>query len=397
MKKIAVLFHRLGPYHHARIRAAGRLGQVVAVEFSAVDETYAWNRIEGDDSFHKVTIFRDTDIDTRPPSVVLERVGSVLDQIRPNVVAIPGWSSTGSLAALFWCGKTGTPAIVMSESTVHDAPRRWWREEVKSRLVQSFATGLVGGMPHVAYLSVLGLPRERIFSGYDVVDNAHFIAGAEAARRDALGLRKRLGLPDHYFLASNRFIEKKNLFRLLRAYAAYRQRPGSNAWHLVVLGDGPLKSRLVEFAEELDISAYVLFPGFKQYDDLPCYYGLACAFVHASTTEQWGLVVNEAMASGLPVIVSMRCGCAQDLVEEGRNGFTFNPYEVDPLVELMLSISSDDCDREAMAQASRAIIGRWSPETFAENLWKAAEAALQYPPRMTGPMDRALLWTLCHR
>ena len=80
-------------------------------------------------------------------------------------------------------------------------------------------------------------------------------------------------------------------------------------------------------------------PGFKQYDELPIYYGLAGAFIHASTTEQWGLVVNEAMAAGLPVIVSERCGCAPDLVENGRNGFTFDPYDVDALTHLMLKMA----------------------------------------------------------
>jgi len=139
-------------------------------------------------------------------------------------------------------------------------------------------------------------------------------------------------------------------------------------------------------------------PGFKQYDELSAYYGLANVFVHASTTEQWGLVVNEAMVAGLPVIVSNRCGCAPDLVEEGRNGFTFDPYNVDELARLMLKVSRmTENEREAMGRRSREIIKHWTPQTFAENLMKAVETALVAPQPKEALVDKALLWALIHR
>ena len=125
-----------------------------------------------------------------------------------------------------------------------------------------------------------------------------------------------LGLPERYFLASARFVPKKNLLRLLEAYAGYRRRAGADAWHLVLLGDGELRGDIERRSALPDLAGAVILPGFRQYDELPAYYGLARAFVHASTTEQWGLVVNEAMAAGLPVLVSDRCGCAPDLVED---------------------------------------------------------------------------------
>ncbi len=86
--------------------------------------------------------------------------------------------------------------------------------------------------------------------------------------------------------------------------------PNPEMWDLVLLGDGPLKPTLLKLISSLGLESCVHLPGFKQYDELPVYLGLAETFIHASTTEQWGLVVNEAMASGLPVLVSNRCGCA---------------------------------------------------------------------------------------
>jgi glycosyltransferase involved in cell wall biosynthesis len=130
---------------------------------------------------------------------------------------------------------------------------------------------------------------------------------------------------------------------------------------------------------ELGLEGAVLMPGFKQYDELPAYYGLAGAFVLGSTEEQWGLVVNEAMAAGLPVLVSRRCGCAPELVRDGENGFTFDPHDASGLAVLMTEMAADADARAAMGRASRRTISHWAPETFGLNLWKAAGAAMALP------------------
>jgi glycosyltransferase involved in cell wall biosynthesis len=285
----------------------------------------------------------------------------------------------------------------MSDSTAHDEPRKWWKEWIKSRVVRLFSSALVGGAPHIDYVAALGLSHSRAFVGYDVVDNAYFSAQAAKARFDSTTLRQEYGLPARNFLASNRFIEKKNLPRLLDAYAAYVSRAGEVAWDLVLLGDGPLKAELVNQVERLGLADRVQFAGFKQYDELPVFYGLASAFIQASTSEQWGLVVNEAMASGLPVLVSERCGCAPDLVKNGVNGFTFDPYDIEAMTARMLQITGKGCDLASMGQASRGIINGWSPDTFATNVLKAADSALTAPRRQAGWLDRVLLWGLMRR
>jgi glycosyltransferase involved in cell wall biosynthesis len=166
----------------------------------------------------------------------------------------------------------------------------------------------------------------------------------------------------------------------------------------VLLGDGELRGHVESRIARLHLAGDVILPGFKQYDELPAYYGLASAFVHASTTEQWGLVVNEAMASGLPVIVSERCGCAPDLVEGGVNGFTFDPYDVEELSGLMQRVAAmTDEQRQAMGRAGRRIVADWGPERFADGLMRAVEVAMRRPPPQTAWLDRALLLALIHR
>jgi glycosyltransferase involved in cell wall biosynthesis len=328
-----------------------------------------------------------------------------LDEIKPQVVAVPGWSFADALGALSWCIETNTPTVVMSESTAWDERRAGWKEWIKGRLVRLNSAGLAGGTPHADYLAQLGLPRDRIFKGYDIVDNDYFAAKTAEARSQKSEVGSRKSLPENYFLASARFVEKKNLRRLIEAYARYRamaeksqiKNRKSKIWALVLLGDGPLRETLNSQLSSLNLHGHVLLPGFKQYDELPAYFGLAGAFVHASTTEQWGLVVNEAMASGLPVLVSSRCGCAADLVQEGVNGFQFDPANVDELAQLLLKISGDDFPLADFGAASLRIIAIWGPERFASGLRDAVAAALKNPRPRAGLVDRLLLRALLRK
>ena len=247
----------------------------------------------------------------------------------------------------------------------------------------------------------LGMPQEKIWEGYDVVDNDFFWRSAQHARDELT--RTDLSPSQPYFLTCARFVRsdwgvprRKNLHRLLEAYQVYTSRRDA-PWKLVIVGDGELRSELKEQIDALGVSDGVALPGFKQYSELPRYYAFAGAFILPSIKDTWGLVVNEAMASGLPVLVSERCGCATDLIKVGENGFIFNPEDVEQLADLMLRISSRDCDRYAMGWASRAIISKWTPQTFADGLARAIEAAVGRPKHGPPLVDKLIFWGLSRR
>ena len=155
--------------------------------------------------------------------------------------------------------------VVMSESSRQDEPRTWWKETFKRRIVGLYSAALVGGQRHVEYLAKLGMPRERVFTGYDVVDNEYFRHKAEEVRSQRSEVRQKCALPESYFLASARFIEKKNLSALIQAYAEYRRRSSAAnvPWDLVVLGDGPLKADLCHLISDLRLNEHVHLPGFR--------------------------------------------------------------------------------------------------------------------------------------
>jgi len=387
---VAVIFHHIGPYHHARLNAAADKLSVTGIEWSARGYD-AWGAAEAPARYTRLSLF--TEAADYYPGGRRRREAFcwALEQANPDVVAVNGWNNFGSLAAARCCMEQGIPMVVMSESARGDEPRTLWKEIIKRRIVDLYAAALVGGQRHFEYLVELGMPRERIFTGYDVVDNDWFARRAIEIRNShlrrgyggqaAFEIRKQYGLPENYFLASARFIEKKNLPTLIRAYAAYRQKSeasGNPPWDVVLLGDGPLLEALKSQLSTLNLHRHVRLPGFKQYDELPVYYALAKAFVHASTTEQWGLVVNEAIASGLPVIVSNRCGCVPELVQ--GNGFTFEPTDEHELVSRLLQMASlSDDERRRLGDASYRIAAKFALERFGEGLEEAAQLALNQP------------------
>jgi 1,2-diacylglycerol 3-alpha-glucosyltransferase len=387
---IVVVFHHIGPYHHARLNAAADKLLVIGIEWSAKGYE-AWGAADTPARYEKVSLFPEA-TEQSPGKTELGRAfWSALKQANPDTVAVNGWNNFGSLVAANCCVRREIPMVVMSESARQDEPRTWWKETVKRGVVGLYSAALVGGERHIEYLVKLGMPRERVFTGYDVVDNDYFAERALEIRNSKFEIRKKYGLPENYFLASARFIEKKNLVRLVRAYAEYRQRwRGDAPWDLVLLGDGPLRETLNSQLSTLNLHAQVHLPGFKPYDELPVYYALAKAFVHPSTIEQWGLVVNEAIASGLPVIVSNRCGCVPELVN--GNGSTFDPFDEHELATRLLQMTAlSDDERKQLAEVSYKIAANFAPDRFGKGLEQAATMAAKGARRTVGIMDRTLL------
>ena len=396
---IAIFFDRLGPYHWARLQAAARLFRVVVVETCAVTREYQWERIEEPRAFDRLTLFDDVSDRRRLKRTLLrQRIVKVLGEVDPEVAMIPGWATPASLLALEWCLRNQRPAVVMSESNAFDEKRYALAELIKRIVVSLFSAGLAGGQLQREYLIALGLSSNRVFTGYDVVDNDYFATNAAHVRENQAAFRRELNLPENYFLASARFVPKKNLPRLIEGFALYRNLAGPDHWKLVLLGDGPLRPELVNLRHKLDLDMDILLPGFIQYRELPAYYALAGVFVHASTTEQWGLVVNEAMATGLPVIVSNRCGCVPDLVAEGKNGFTFNPESVEDLGKLMVDVSRlSDLRLREMRAESRHIVASITPTHFATAAQRAIDAAKAAPICRANLFSSLVLKALVHR
>ena len=302
----------------------------------------------------------------------------------------------------------------MSETREADGIRVWWKEWIKSRIIRKFDGALVGAKSHRDYLIKLGLPAEKIRFGYNVVDNAYFESKTATWRErmsDELGTKNQEPTTKNvspYFLASNRFIERKNLTRLIDAYAQFslsqprtanqppsprlrRSREPRTLWNLCLLGDGELKSNLIAQCQGLGLQVAecapwetknqeqrtknkeqgtVYFPAFRQIEELPRFYAHAGCFIHPALEEPWGLVLNEAMACGLPVLSGNNVGAAEELIEPGINGWAFNANDVSEIRIAMQKIMAlPAAQRLEMGQASRRLVEERCPTSaFGEGL-----------------------------
>jgi glycosyltransferase involved in cell wall biosynthesis len=452
------------PYHYARAQASAKFFKeeglrLIGVQYSDVSRDYQLNSDNSDIQFEFLNPkLGDHETDFRPLRI-LKCWPRLLIKHKVKVVFIPSywdWSVTlAAVSRLFGCR-----VVMMNESHAGTEKAVGWKRFIKRQIVKRFDAALVGGKPHQRHFGSLGIPLERIFTGYDAIDNAYYsdianmVRDAEFAVQrfqsgeikssnaqdgcvDASyaasfqGYRAAYELPDQYFLSLGRMVKKKNLSTLLEAYALFvrtfsaqyglecHQRRlqalplGHTLPSLVFVGSGECEQELRDYAVQLGLrvvdrsyvfpnhqlsmghtlgagiatdlsefspdsgpippindtrSAYpkatntdefpkilnsdsssnaatsstgsmgftsesydatksnpncedhatengvVYFYGLRQIQENPIFYALADVFVLPSLKEEWGLVVNEAMASGLPVVVSQTAGCAEDLL-----------------------------------------------------------------------------------
>lgn len=390
--RLLIHFSRYGPYHRARLKSATEalapLGwDVIGLEIAGTDSTYDWDKTKSEKTDPRViTAFTDR-VYEEITAVEYRRVlFPLLDSLAPTVIAIAGWGSTDAQYCLSWCRKNNTRRIVMSETRAADGHRVWWKEWIKRYLISRFDGALVGGKSHRDYLVKLGMCADKIRYGYNVVDNEYFANES---------LKHRIAdspTPLAYFLSSNRFIDRKNLSRLIEAYSSYIQKSSVNQspiWPLVLLGDGKQKSSLIVKCHALGLTVIesapwesplppdpstpsqgtVYFPGFRQIEELPRFYAHANCFIHPALEEPWGLVINEAMACGLPILSSNNVGASEELIDDGVNGWKFDPEDTETLAALMVKISIPDFPLSTFSEASRQILeARCPTKAFGQGL-----------------------------
>ncbi|PSB04085.1 glycosyltransferase family 4 protein [Merismopedia glauca] len=370
--KIAALTPVSGPYVVARYAAfAAKFPDIslFLVELGQTSATYPWKHPDFIPPYQRI-ILSEQPLEHQSIPSLFQSITQTLDQIEPELIILCGYAEPAMFSAMLWSLWHQKPAVLLSATKEDDARRFWLSETIKGGILKLYKAALVGGKPQKRYLVKLGMNPKSVFTGYNVVGNENF--GAEQL--------KFLPQPykNPYFLTINRFVPKKNLLRLVTSYAAYRQIAGDRAWDLVLCGDGELRSPIEQQIIALNLQDYVHLPGFLQQNELLPYLAHASCFVHASIQEQWGLVVNEAMAAGLPALVSNRCGCFEDLVIEGVNGFGFDPDNSSEITNLMLKISSEEVNLKQMGEAALEHIQKFSPDYFAQNLMQAVNYAIAH-------------------
>jgi 1,2-diacylglycerol 3-alpha-glucosyltransferase len=301
---------------------------------------------------------------------------SALNKVNPEVIICGGYNYAASWEALLWARRHRVEFVLWSESNRQDARSGRARvEALKAYFLRHCNRFVVPGKTAFEYLRSLGSPEPSILIAPNAVDNHLFAYQAENVRTHASEFRAKLGLPSRFILFAGRLVPEKGVFDLLEAYAKLESGLRSDVG-LVFAGEGGSGQELARQAKRIS-PGVVCIPGFAQREDLAGLYALAEALVLPTHSDTWGLVVNEAMACGLPIIVSNVAGCSADLVEDGWNGYVVPPRDSDKLRVAIDSLLRQPELKERMSARSLERIQSYSPEACADGLAAAALFAAQ--------------------
>jgi glycosyltransferase involved in cell wall biosynthesis len=297
-------------------------------------------------------------------SPISRGIVSALRRLQPDALWVHGYASINALHGILAANALGIPVLLRAESWLADRARSPLTLAAKNLFFAVLGHAVDAVLPigsvNAAYWSHY-LPETPQFLMPYAVDNDYFASRADAARPHTAALRAQLNLvPDRpVILFASKLQPRKHADHLIEAFSRFIA--GSAAPpYLVFVGDGESRASLEALTIALGLTEHVRFAGFRNQTELPGLFALADVFVLPSRHEPWGLIVNEAMASGCAVIVSSDVGCHADLVTDGVEGFVYPVGDVAALTHALHRVFATPSTAQQMGLAARARIATWS-------------------------------------
>lgn len=320
-------------------------------------------------------LFPDTPINELHPTKIKKAILEKFNTLKPGVLIAGALAFPSGANALAFATNHNVPIIMFDDARLEDIPRNFFVNWIKRELYSGVDAIFCPAPAWNETYKYFGFKKEQLFYGVDVVDNEFF-------KEETKGDPSLDWLGEKYILNVGRQIEKKNLTTFLNAYY-HLYLEEKKIPNVVLVGDGDERKKLEVFVDEKGLSQKVFFLTYQTQDKLRQIYKNASIFILPSSYgETWGLVINEAMVSGLPVIVSNKVGCARTLIQEGKNGYVFDISSQTSLREkLSKFFSLNELEKEQMGQNSLGIINHWGLDKFSLQLTKALDYVDKGPKR----------------
>lgn len=272
---------------------------------------------------------------------------------KPALVISAGFSTATIFVYLFYL-ITKRPYIIWS-GEVEGGHQSVIRSSMRKILANKASAFVAYGTRAGKYLESLNC-KKPIFYGWNTVDTAYFSRKAKdlKAQKDRIIKEFQLSQDKIHILGVSYLVKRKGFENLLKALETIRKNNKNFSLHLI--GDGPEREKLEGLVKEFHLNDHVRFWGYNQKEELPKFLAISDIFVFPSFIDIWGLVLNEAMASGLPVVASKYAGATYDLVTDGVNGFVIDPYNIEEMAEKILVLINNPELRKHIGEMARIII-----------------------------------------
>lgn len=401
---VGILFEDFGPYHRARIEAFSERLTTEGVHLNAFrmyssSSDYSWNQCIPS-NVNCITLCSHSKANVNPLIVAFNFFKTLIN-LNIKVVFLPSYSPLPNLLCFFVAKILRCKTVLMTESWLGCESKNKFVGILKRIIIPHFDSALVGGIAQKDYLLYYGFSNDSIFYGYNIIDVKYFESQSDFYVNSTF---LNESLPSSYFLNLGRFVQKKNLHTLIEAYSLFLSRMKSIDFirlaspqplhfqllpSLVIVGEGEMFSDLLLKAFQLGLNIrngsmnlepsqcpeIVFFP-FQQIENVPMIMASSIAFILPSLWEEWGLVINEAMACRVPVVVSKNAGCTFELIKDGVTGLLFDPVDANQLSDLLVRCYVDTSFRNSLATHASFEIQKWRPSRFASGAFNALVCAL---------------------
>ncbi len=315
-------------------------------------------------------------LDTGVTHMLAPGIWQVISDGAFDAVVIHGHGVGANHVATMAAKRRGIPVFSLCDTHL-GLPRSAIKNAVRKPVMRAYYAMLDGflaiGSPNRAFYRAMGVPERKLFDFPFTVDNDRFMSAAIMTDGERQAFRARLGVHDErpIVLFASKFTPGKNPAHLIYAQRMLQAR--GHDFHLVLAGAGEMETELRALAAanpELSIH----FPGFFNQSELPRLFGACDIFSLPARAEAWGLVINEAMCAGLPIVASQEIGAVTDLVRQGVNGATHRAGDIDGIAEALEMLVGNSAAMKSMGQASREMISQWSYDRCVAGLREALRA-----------------------
>lgn len=315
-------------------------------------------------------------------SIIQKQLFPLLDTLNPDVIIAGAIAFPSGALAVAWGKKHNKKVIIFDDAKFETVQRNPIVNYIKQAVYNGVDAMIYPSQDWEETGKYWNFKRNQLFYGVDVVDNDFWGYPSD--------LKYQWG---NYFVSVGRQIPKKNYFTIAQAYVRYRKEMENDVFNWVLIGDGPEHGRIVRFIHENHCEDKVYFLPFLSQTELRAIYQHAEALICCSNNEEtWGLVINEALAGGCPVIASIQCGATHTLIHDSVNGFQFSCNDIDKLTELMLRYHKlSQNKKDAMKEASKQIISNWGLDRFARGCCDAIDFVITQPKRKISMIDKQII------